>query len=131
MSLLNSYLDLNFEVIGKFDNSRYANGDDIKLVNLGPIASFSKFKLTTSSGIHLEDNIHAHIVSLMYILITSAKDSDDLSIGLDRDRGRRRDKLALNKNTKGKFILELCSKMFLDLQNNKKKLLTGQVINQH
>ena len=38
ISLLNSYLDLNFEVIEKADDSRYANGNDIKLVNLGPIA---------------------------------------------------------------------------------------------
>ena len=38
ISLLNSYLDLNFEVIKKADNSRYANDNDIKLVNLAPIA---------------------------------------------------------------------------------------------
>ena len=37
----------------------------------------------------------------MYKLITSAKDTDDLSIGFDRDRGRRRDELTYNKNTKG------------------------------
>ena len=29
ISLLNSYLDLNFEVIKKTDNSRYGNGNDI------------------------------------------------------------------------------------------------------
>ena len=45
--------------------------------------------LTTSSGRHLEDISNAHIVSLMYKLITSARGSDDLSIGFDRDRGRR------------------------------------------
>ena len=39
-SLLNGYLDLNFELIKKPINSRYANGNDIQLVNLGPIASF-------------------------------------------------------------------------------------------
>ena len=50
----------------KSDKSRYANGDDIRLNNLGPIALFSNFKLTTSSGKHLEDIFHAHIVSLMY-----------------------------------------------------------------
>ena len=37
-SLLNSYLDLNFEVIKKVDESRYGNGNDIRLVNLGPVA---------------------------------------------------------------------------------------------
>ena len=97
ISLLNSYLDLSFEFIKKDDNSRYANGNDIRLVNLGPIALFSNFKLTTSSGKHLEDINHSHIVSLMYKLITSSKNSDDLSIGFDRSRSRRKDELALKK----------------------------------
>ena len=34
IGLLNCYLDLNFEVIKKTDNSRYANGNDTRLVNL-------------------------------------------------------------------------------------------------
>ena len=110
ISLLNSYLDINFEVIKRADNSRYANGNDIRLVNLGPIALFSNFKLKTSSGKHLEDISHAHIVSLMYKLITSSKDSDDLSIGFDRSRNRRRDELALNENIKGKYHLKILLK---------------------
>ena len=101
ISFLNSYLDLSFEVIKKDDNSRYANGKDIRLVNLGPISLFIIFKLTTSSGKHLEDISHAHIVSLIYKLITSSKDSIDLSKGFDNSRNRRRDELALNKNIKG------------------------------
>ena len=66
---LNSYFDLNFEVLRKTDNSRYANGTDITLGNLGSIGLFSNFKLTTSSGEHLKDISHAHIVSLMYRLL--------------------------------------------------------------
>ena len=89
ISLLNSFHDLNFEVIKKADDSRYGNGNDIKLVNLGPIALFSNFKLTTSSVKHLEDISHAHLVSLMYKLITSNKGSDDSSIGFDRSSARR------------------------------------------
>ena len=100
ISLLNSYLDLNFEVMKKDDNSRYANGNDIRLVNLGPIALFSNSKLTTSSGKQLEDISHAHLVSLMYKLITSSKDSNDLSIGFDHSRNRRKDELALKKKYK-------------------------------
>ena len=50
--ILNSYLDLNFETIKKTDISRNANGNVIRLVNLGPIALFSNFILTTSSGKH-------------------------------------------------------------------------------
>ena len=83
ISLLNSYLDLNFEVFKKADNSRYANGNDKRLVKLGPIALFTNFKLSTSSGKHLEDISHAHLVSLMNKLIKSSKDSDELSIGFD------------------------------------------------
>ena len=110
ISFLNSYLDLNFEVIKKADNSRYGNGNDIKLVNLGPIALFSNFKLTTSSGKHLEDISHAHLVSLMYTLITSSIGSDDLSIGFDRSSARRREEITTNKNVKGKFLLRIMLK---------------------
>ena len=76
-------MDLNFEVIKRADTSRYANRNDIWLINLGPVALFSDFKMTKSSGKNLEEIRHSHIASLMYKLITSAKDSDDLSIGFE------------------------------------------------
>ena len=77
---------------------------------MGPVALFSNFKLTTSSGKHLEDISHAHLVSLMYKLITSSKESNDLSIGFDHSRNRRRDELALNKNIKDKYHLKIMLK---------------------
>ena len=89
ISLLNSYLDLNFDVLHSATSNRYVDGDEIRLVNLGPIGLFSNYELTTSSGKHSEDITHPDIVSLMYKLITSAKDTDDLSIAYDRDRKRR------------------------------------------
>ena len=107
ISLSNSYLDLNSEVIKKADNSRYGNGKDIRLVNLGLIALFSLFQLTTSSGKHLEDIFYADLVPLMYKLITSSKGSDDLSIGFDRSSGTRRDDMRNNKNVKGKVHLRI------------------------
>ena len=110
ISLLNSYLDLNFEVIKKTDDSRYGNGNDIRLVNLAPIALFSNFILTTSSGKHLEDFSHAHLVSLMYKLLTSSKNSDDLSIGFDRSSARRRVEITNDKNVNGKFHLRIMLK---------------------
>ena len=110
ISLLNSYLDLNFEVIKKADNSRYANGIDTRLVSLGLIALFSNFKTTTSSGKHLEDTSHANIVSFMYKLLTSSRGSDDLSIDVDRDRNRKRDDLTKSKNMKGKYHLRIMHK---------------------
>ena len=73
ISLLSSYLELNFDVLHAATNNRYVDGNDIRLVNLGSIAIFSIYKLTTSSGKHLENIDHAHIVSLMYKLLTSSK----------------------------------------------------------
>ena len=49
ISLLNSYLDLNFDVVHAATNNRYADGNDIRIINLGPIALFSNYKLATSS----------------------------------------------------------------------------------
>ena len=107
ISLLNSYLELNFDVLRADNSNRYLDGNDIRLVNLGPIALFSNYKLTTFSGKHLENIGHAHIVSLMYKLLTSSKGSDDLSIGFDRDRTRRRNELTNNKNIKGKYHVRI------------------------
>ena len=108
--MLNSHLDLKFEVIKKVDDSRYADGNDIKLDNLAPIALFSNFKVTTSSGKHLEDISHANLVSLMYKLIRSSTGSDDLSIGFDRSSARRREEMTNNKNVKDKFHLRIMLK---------------------
>ena len=91
ISLLNSFLDLNFDVFHAANpDNRYADGDDIRLVNLGPIALFSNYKLISSNGKLIEEINNAHIACLMYKLITSSKDSDDLSIGFDRSRDRRK-----------------------------------------
>ena len=129
ISSLNSYLDLNFEVVKKADNSRYWNGNDISLVNLGPITLFN-FKLTTSSGKHLEDISHADIVSLMYKPITSSKNSKDLSFGFDRSCNRR-DELTNNKNVKGIYHLRFMLKDVYGFAGHQKKLLTVVVINWH
>ena len=108
---------------------RYAKGDDLRLVKLGPIVLFSNFKLTKSSGKHLEDISHAHIVSLMCKLLSSAKDSDDLSIGSDRNRRSKRNELNNNKNLTGRYHVRILLKgFFLVFQLVKKKPLIGLVI---
>ena len=43
----------------------------------------------------------------MYKLLTSSKGSDDLSIGFDRDRTRRRNELTNNKIQKGKYHVRI------------------------
>ena len=96
-SLLKTYVDLKFEVIKKADNSRYANSNDIRLVNLGSVTLFSKFKMTTFSRRHAENFSHAHLVCFLYKLLTSSRGADDLSIGFDRDRGRRQQDKLINK----------------------------------
>ena len=106
-SLLNSYIEINFDVLKAATSNRYADADDIRLINLGPIALFSNYKLSTSSGKHLENIDHAHIVSLMYKLLSSVRDSDDLSIGFNRSRDMRKRGLLNNKTQKGKFHLRI------------------------
>ena len=49
ISLLDSYLDLNFDVLHGATNNRYADNKDIMLANLVPIALFSNSKLTTNN----------------------------------------------------------------------------------
>ena len=116
---------MNFEVIKKADDSRYGDGNDIKLVNLGAIALFSNFKLTTSNGKHLEDFSHAHLVSLMYKLITSSKNSDDLSIGFDRSMARRRDEMTNNKNVRGKSHLRIFLRDIFGFAEHQEKATYG------
>ena len=125
ISLSNSYLDLNFDVVHAATNNRYADGNDIRLVNLGPVALFSNYKLSTSSGNHLEDVSHAHIVSLMYKLITTAKDMNDLSIGFDRDRTRRRKELTNNENIKGKYHVRIYLKDVFGFVEHQQKATYG------
>ena len=107
ISLLNSYLELNFDVLHAGNNNRYVDGNNIRLVNLRPIALFSNYKLTKSLGKQLENIDQAHIVSLIYKLLTSSKGSDDLSIGFDRDRNRRQRELTNNKTQKGKYHIRI------------------------
>ena len=98
ISLLKSYIGLNFDVLHADSGDRYTNGDNIGLGILGPVASFSKYKLTTSIGKHIEEISIAHIVSLVYQLLTSSRGSDDLSIGFHRDRYRRQREITNSKN---------------------------------
>ena len=86
---------------------------------------FSNFKLTTSSGKRLEDISHSHIVPLMYKLITSSKDSDDLSTSFGQRRNRRRDELALNKNIKGKYHLRIMPKGVFGSAEHREKVTYG------
>ena len=101
--MLNSYNDLNFDVLHAATNNRFVDSNDIRFATFGAVGLFNYFKLTTSSGKHLEDINHAQIVFLMYKLLTSAEYSDDMSIGFDRRRDRRQRELTDNKTIKGNY----------------------------
>ena len=124
ISLLNSYFELILAVLQAATSNRYTDANDIRLVNLGPIALFSIYKLTTSSGKHLEEISHAHIVSLMYKLLTSSNDSDDLSIGFDRNRGRKNE-LSNNKSIKGKYHIRIYLKDIFGYAEHQEKATYG------
>ena len=125
ISLLNSYLELNFDVLHAANNNRYVDANDIRLVNLGPIAFFSVYKLVTASSKHLEEVTQSHFASLIYKIVTSSKDSDDLSIGFDRDRGRRKNELSNNKNIKGKYHTRIYLKDILGYAEHQEKATYG------
>ena len=111
--MLNNYLELNFAVLKAAASDREADGNDIRLVNLGPIGLFINYKLTTSSGKHLEETSHTHTVSLMNRLLASNKDSVDLSIGFDHSRDRRKQELTNTKNITGKYHLRIYFRVIL------------------
>ena len=73
----------------------------------------------------MEDFSHAHKVSLLYKLLTSSRSSADLSIGFDRDRGRRKDELARNKNIKIKNHLRIVLKDIFGFVEHQEKATYG------
>ena len=90
--LQNSYKSLEFEVL-KNDNTRYANGDEISLVNFGPVALFSEAKLTTSSRKQLGKVDNLHPICLMYKLLTSSQQTSQLMYGFEESTTIRRQEL--------------------------------------
>ena len=102
-------------------NNRYVNGNDIQQVNEGPIALLSNYKLASSSGKHIEEINHANTVCLMYKLITSARNSDYLSIGCDRSPDRRQQELTNSKNIKGKYQVTIMLKDIFGFAEHQEK----------
>ena len=57
----------------------------------------------------------------MYKLLTSSKDKDDLSIGFDRNRGRRKRELSNNKSIKAKYHIRIYLKDFFGFAGHQEK----------
>ena len=104
--LQNSFISLEFEVL-KNNNTRYTNGDEISLVNFGPVSLLSEAKLTTSGGKHLEKVDNLHLISLMYKLLTSTSQTSQLLFGFEESTTIRRQELTKNKNEKGTFFVRI------------------------
>ena len=104
--LQNSYISLEFEVL-KNDDTRYADGDQISLVNFGPVALFSEAKLVTSSGKHLEKVDNLHPLCLMHKLLTSNQQTSQLMYGFEESQTTRRQELTTNKTEKGTFFVRI------------------------
>ena len=117
--LQNSYISLEFEVL-KNDDTRYADGDQISLVNFGPVALFSEAKLTTSSGKHLEKVDNLHPISLMYKLLTSNQQTSQLMYGFEESQATRRQELTNNKTEKGTFFVRIKLKDFFGFADQEK-----------
>ena len=107
ISLQNSYVLVEFELTHN-DDTKYVDGNEISLVNLGPIAMFAEARLTTHSGKHLEKVENVHPISLMHKLLSSCHETTDLLSGFDSSIPRRRKELTNNKENgeKGIFIIE-------------------------
>ena len=108
ISLKDSYLELDFNVTHRAGaHARYINGDHIRLVNLGPVALFNKYRLSSSSGKEIEEIDNAHVICLTHKLISSSRDSDDLSIGFHRSNEVRERELTDIKTTKGNYHVRI------------------------
>ena len=104
--LQNSCTSVDFEVLMQ-DDTRYADNDQIGLINFGPVALFSETNLTTSSGKHLEKVDNLHTVSLMNKLLTSNQQTSELLYGFEESQGTRRQELTNNKTEKGTFFVNI------------------------
>ena len=94
-----SYLDIDFNVTHTAGAQvQYVDNDHIRLVNVGHIPLFNKYRLTSSSdkGIEIDK---AHVICFMYKLLSSSRDNDDLSIGFHRNIEAGERKLTNQKTT--------------------------------
>ena len=67
ISLRDSYLELGFSVTPRAGaHARYADGDHIRLVNLGPVALCNKYRIPSSTGKEVEEIDNAHVICLKH-----------------------------------------------------------------
>ena len=109
ISLKDGYIELDFNVTHRAGfHARYADGDHIRLLTLGSIFFFNR--LSSSIGKEIEEIDNAQGIRLLRKLISSSRDSDDLSIGFHRSFDVREKKLTSNKSTQRNYPVRICLK---------------------
>ena len=84
--------------------------------------------MPSSSGKEIEETENAHVICLLYKLISSSRHSDDLSIALHRSFEARERQLSITQKTKGNYHVRIFCKMFFVSQDIKIIILTIWVI---
>ena len=120
--LKHSYLELDFSVTDRAGaQARYVDNVHIRLVNLGPIALFNRYRWTGSSGKEIEEIDKAHVICLRYKLISSSRENDDFSNGAHRSIEARERELTNNKLTREIYHVRIYLKdvfVFAEHQDN-------------
>ena len=121
-----SYLELGFNATHRDGaHARYADGDLIKLVTLGLIAFFSKYKRTSSCGSGTEEMDNAHVICLLHKLISSSRDSDDLSIVFHISIEAQEKDMTNNKTITGNYHVRIYSKDVFGFAKYQDKCTSG------
>ena len=109
-----NYLELDFNVTQTAGaQARYAGSYHKRLVNLGPVALFIIYSLTSSSGKETEEIDNAVVICLMHKLISSNRDSVDSSFSFHRSNEARERELTNNETQLTEIIkLELFKRFF-------------------
>ena len=124
ISLKDGYLELDFNVTHRA-GSQLAYGDHMRLVNLGPMAIFNNYRLTSANEKEIEEIDIAHVICLMHKLKSSSRDSDDLSIDFHPSKETR--EVTINKTTKGNYHVRIYLKDFFGFAEHQDNCSYGLV----
>ena len=92
LSWRGSYLETHFEANQDVDaDENFTNATNIRLNTLVPIASFSSFKLSTTSAKQLETIGYTRLICLLCRVITSLRKHKNCSIDFARKNDREKE----------------------------------------
>ena len=94
-------------------------------VNLGPFVLFIKHRLTSSSDNGLEEIDNAYVSCLMYKILSSSRDCDDLSNGFHRSVETRWRELTKNKTSEVNYHVRIYLKGIIGFPEHQDKWTCG------